>query len=76
MSTGKADERLTLPQAAAWLRVTTTTLHKWVTDGHLQGEMMAPVIGRSQMMLKRDDVERLAQERADRTRWSRGPGAE
>jgi len=52
MSMGKADERLTLPQAAAWLRVTTTTLHAWVVRGSLQGEQTIPLGGTPHPLLQ------------------------
>src|SRR5207249_1810496 len=67
MSTGKPDDRLTPAEAAVWLRLGESTVRKWVTQGRLGGEWVE-VAGtrRRALLVHRQDVERLARERAIR----------
>ncbi len=68
MSTGKADGGLTTRQAATLLDVSIKTVEKWVSTGRIKAERITPPVGRTYLVLNRDDVEQVRRERAPRDR--------
>jgi excisionase family DNA binding protein len=51
-----ADELIGIPEAAAYLQVTTRTIHKWIYD---EKRLPAYRVGPRMIRLKRADVEAL-----------------
>ncbi len=67
MTTSPADDRLTISHAAALLGVSTTTVRIYIADGLLPGEKGRLALHRTQLLLRRADVKRFAQEHAARS---------
>ena len=68
MSTGTADDRLTTPQAASLLGVSTQSIREWVTAGRIRAERITPPKGRMYLLLNKQDVEQVRRERATHDR--------
>ncbi len=68
MSMDKADDRLTVRQAAALLGVGVSTIHGWVTAGRIRSERMTPPEARVYRLLNKEDVEQVRRERGPRDR--------
>ena len=68
MSTGKADGGLTSHQAAALLGVSTQLIRGWVTKGRIRAEHITPPVGRTYLLLNKQDVEQVRRERATHDR--------
>ncbi len=68
MSMDKADDRLTVRQAAALLGVGVSTIHGWVTAGRIRSERMTPPGARVYRLLNKEDVEQVRRERATQDR--------
>jgi len=63
MSTGKADDRLTVHQAGTLLGVSIRTIHRLVTTGRIRSERMTPPGARVYLLLNKEDVEQVSRER-------------
>jgi len=68
MSMGKSDDRLTTPQAAALLGVTTRTVQRWVGAGRIRAERITPPHTGAYLLLNREDVEQVRRDRGPRDR--------
>jgi len=68
MSMGKAEGGLTTHQAAALLGVSINTVHGWVTKGRIRAERITPPVGRTYLLLNKQDVEQVRRERGPRDR--------
>jgi len=68
MSMGKSDDRLTTPQAAALLGVTTRTVQRWVGAGRIRAERITPPHAGPYLVLNKDDVEQVRRERGPQAR--------
>ncbi len=68
MSTGKADDRLTTPQAASLLGVSTQSIREWVTAGRIRAERITPPVGKMYLLLNKQDVEQVRRERGPQAR--------
>ncbi len=67
MTPSAADDRLTIPHVAALLGVSTTTVRTYIADGLLPAEKGRLALHRTQLLLRRADGERVAQEHAARS---------
>ncbi len=68
MSMGRAEGGLTARQAAALLGVSINTVHGWVTKGRIRAERITPPVGRTYLLLNKQDVEQVRRERGPRDR--------
>ncbi len=68
MSMGRAEGGLTTHQAAALLGVSVNTVHGWVTKGRIRAERITPPVGRTYLLLNKQDVEQVRRERGPRDR--------
>jgi len=68
MSTGKADDRLTVHQAADLLGVSAQTVRRWARTGRIRSESITPPLGRMYLVLNKEDVEQVRRERGPRDR--------
>lgn len=68
MSTGNADDRLTTPQAASLLGVSTQSIRDWVTAGRIRAERITPPVGQMYLLLNKQDVEQVRRERGPQAR--------
>jgi len=63
MSTGKADDRLTVRQAADLLGVSAHTVRRWARARRIRSESITPPLGRMYLVLNKEDVEQVRRER-------------
>jgi len=68
MSMGRADGGLTTRQAATLLDVSIKTAEKWVSAGRIKAERITPPVGRTYLLLNKQDVEQVRRERATHDR--------